>query len=62
MIGLGDQPSDKKFDGFLATIIQHEYDHLNGTLFPKRVLEQNNQLYKSVKNSKGEVEFEEMSI
>jgi len=52
----------EKFAGFLATIIQHEYDHLNGTLFPKRVLEQNNQLYKSVKNSEGETEFEEMSI
>ena len=52
----------KKFDGFLATIIQHEYDHLNGILFPKRVLEQKNQLYHSVKNSKGETEFEEMEL
>lgn len=52
----------KKFEGFLATIIQHECDHLNGILFPKRVLEQKNQLYRSVKNSKGEIEFEEMAI
>lgn len=52
----------KKFENFLATIIQHEYDHLQGTLFPKRVLEQNNPLYRSYKNSKGETEFEEMSI
>lgn len=52
----------KKFDGFLATIIQHEFDHLQGILFPKRVLEQENKLYHSYKNAKGETEFEEMSI
>lgn len=52
----------KKFDGFLATIIQHEVDHLHGILFPKRVLEQKNQLYHSLKNAKGEVEFEEIEI
>lgn len=53
---------NRKFDGFLATIIQHEYDHLQGTLFPKRVLEQKNQLYHSKKNSEGETEFEEMTL
>ncbi len=53
---------NKKFDGFLATIIQHEVDHLNGILFPKRVLEQKNPLYHSIKNAKGEVEFEEIEI
>lgn len=52
----------KKFDGFLATIIQHEVDHLNGILFPKRVLEQKSQLYHSIKNKKGEIEFEEIEI
>lgn len=52
----------KKFDGFLATIIQHEVDHLNGILFPKRVLEQKNSLYHSVKNKNGETEFEEIEI
>lgn len=52
----------KKFDGFLATILQHECDHLNGFLFTKRVLEQKNELYHSVKNKKGEVEFEEINI
>ena len=52
----------KTFDGFLATIIQHEVDHLNGVLFPKRVLEQKNPLYHSVKNAKGEIEFEEIEI
>lgn len=52
----------KEFSGFLATIIQHEYDHLQGILFPKRVLEQNEKLYKSIKNEKGETVFEEMEI
>ena len=52
----------KKFEGFIATIIQHEYDHLQGTLFPKRVLEQNNKLYRSSKNEKGETEFDEIEL
>lgn len=52
----------RKFRGFMATIIQHEVDHLNGILFPKRVLEQNGTLYQSSKNSKGEDEFEELKI
>lgn len=53
---------EKKFKGFMATIVQHEVDHLNGILFPKHVLEQNGQLYKSHKNEDGEDEFEEISI
>jgi peptide deformylase len=52
----------RKFTGFMATIIQHEVDHLNGILFPKRVLEQKGTLYQSSKNSKGEDEFEELKI
>lgn len=52
----------KTFTGFIATIIQHEVDHLNGILFPKRVLEQHNSLYHSIKNAKGEIEFEEIAI
>lgn len=50
------------FKGFIATIIQHEIDHLNGVLFTKRVLEQHGQLYKSYKNEKGEDIFEEIEI
>lgn len=56
------QKHKKKFTGFIATIIQHEYDHLQGILFPKRVLEQKNPLYKAVKNKKGETEFEEIKL
>ncbi|MCL5018886.1 MAG: peptide deformylase [Patescibacteria group bacterium] len=55
-------PHKKKFSGFLATIIQHETDHLNGILFPKRVLEQKGKLYKSYKDEKGEDEFEEIKL
>lgn len=50
------------FDGFMSTIIQHEMDHLQGILFPKRVLEQNGTLYKSHKNDKGEDEFDPLEI
>lgn len=50
------------FGGFLATIIQHEYDHLQGILFSRRVLEQKGKLYKSVKDAKGETEFQEISL
>lgn len=52
----------KKFSGFMATIIHHEMDHLEGILFPRRVLEQKGRLYKSSKNEKGEDEFEEIEI
>lgn len=52
----------KKFTGFMATIVQHEVDHLRGILFPKRVLEQKGKLYHSSKNKKGEDEFEEIEI
>lgn len=50
------------FKDFLATIIQHETDHLHGILFPKRVLEQKGTLYKSKKDEKGETVFEEITI
>jgi peptide deformylase len=52
----------KTFKGFMATIIQHEVDHLNGILFTKHVLEQSNKLYKSYKNESGEDEFEELRV
>jgi peptide deformylase len=52
----------KTFSGFLATIVQHECDHLQGILFPKRVLEQNEKLYKTVEDADGETVFEELDI
>lgn len=50
------------FTDFPAIIVQHEIDHLNGVLFTKHVLAQNEKLYKSHKNEKGEDEFEEITI
>jgi peptide deformylase len=52
----------RTFSGFIAVIIQHEFDHLQGILFPKRVLEQKGKLYKSSKNNMGESVFEEIEI
>ncbi len=52
----------RKFSGLLATIIQHEIDHLEGILFPKRVLEQKGKLYKSHKDEKNEDVFEEIEL
>ncbi|OGH07170.1 MAG: peptide deformylase [Candidatus Levybacteria bacterium RBG_13_35_9] len=52
----------KSFTGFMSTIIQHEIDHLEGILFPRRVLEQNGTLYKSEKDEKGQDIFEEIKI
>ncbi len=42
------------FSGFLATIIQHEMDHLQGRLFPSRTLEQKGKLYQAKKDKEGE--------
>lgn len=53
---------EKSFSGFLATIIQHECDHLDGILFPKRVLEQKEKLYKATTDEHGEMIFEELAI
>lgn len=50
------------FGGFSAVIVQHEYDHLAGILFPKLVLEQKNLLYRTVKNEKNETVFEEIKL
>lgn len=48
--------------GFYATILQHEYDHLQGILFPRRVLEQKGQLYKSHKGKDGKDVFDPIEI
>ncbi len=52
----------KVFSGWPATIIQHEHDHLEGILFPRRVLEQQGRLYKSHKDDDGEDVFEPLEI
>ncbi len=55
-----DEKGDKKieeFKGFLAQIVQHEIDHLNGILFIDRILEQKTPLYKFDKGDWEEVEL-----
>lgn len=52
----------KLFKGFSAVIIQHEMDHLQGILFTKHVIEQNEKLYKSHKNSEDEDVFDEIKL
>lgn len=49
--------------GVLAWIFQHEIDHLNGKLFPDRVLEQKGKFYKFTgKDKTGTDNFEEVTI
>ena len=53
---------EKEFGGFMATIIQHETDHLNGILFTQRVLEQKQKLYQIEEDEKGEEKLVEIEI
>lgn len=49
--------------GVIAWIFQHEVDHLNGKLFPDRVLEQKGKFYKFIgKDKTGTDNFEEIKI
>lgn len=53
----------ENFEGFPATVIQHEMDHLSGKIFVERILEQNGKLYKSTgKDKKGKDTWEEVEI
>lgn len=51
------QPHEKEFFGFLARIIQHEYDHLEGTVYMDRVSPIRKQLIRTKLNNivKGKV-------
>lgn len=51
-----------KFSGFLATIIQHETDHINGILFTQRVLEQKSKMYQTGKDDDGKEILEEIVL
>jgi peptide deformylase len=53
---------EKEFSGFVATIIQHETDHLDGILFTKRVLEQKEKLYEGKEDDKGNEKLVEIKI
>lgn len=56
------QEITRKFSGTLATIIQHEYDHLEGVLFIDRALQQGSKIYELVKDEDGQERFEEIII
>ncbi len=47
----------KRFFGFMATIIQHEMDHLDGRLFSSRTVEQKGQFYQMQKDKEGKEEL-----
>ncbi len=53
---------EKLFTGFSAVIVQHEMDHLQGVLFTKHVMAQNEKLYKSHKDDEGNDVFDEVKI
>ncbi len=56
------QTQIRKFSKTLATIIQHEYDHLNGILFIDRVLEQKGKIYELKKDEEDKEYLEEISV
>ena len=54
--------NEEEISGFLATIVQHEMDHLQGVLFTKRVLEQKNKFYQSTTDEQGKEILEEVVL
>lgn len=57
------QQITKSLRGVLAWIFQHEIDHLEGVLFPQRVLEQQGKMYKITgKDKAGSDIFEEVTL
>lgn len=56
------QTKKEVITGFLATIVQHEVDHLQGILFTQRVLEQKNKFYEATTDEKGKEILEEVVI
>lgn len=60
-LSLDGKMHEKEFSGFESTIVQHETDHLDGILFPMRVLEQKGKLF-SVEEKDGKEKLVEMEI
>ena len=52
----------ENINGFHATIIQHETDHLHGVLFTQRVLEGKNILYRTTYDKEGKEVLEEITL
>lgn len=60
---LAGEKIQENLTGLDAWIFQHELDHLDGTLFPDKVLEQKGRFYKfSGKDKRGEDIFEEVNL
>lgn len=53
---------EEEFSGFMATIVQHETDHLNGILFTQRVMEQKEKLFEIETDSEGNEKLVEIKI
>lgn len=45
------------FEGFLAVVVQHEFDHLQGVLFTQRALEQGHPVYQERNGKLYEIEY-----
>lgn len=57
------QWSVDRFEGFAATVVQHELDHLEGQIFVERILEQKGSLYRVTgKDKNGKEIWEEVEI
>ena len=54
---LAGEPIDQTFKGFLARVIQHEYDHIKGVMFIDRISESEKQLIEG-EIEEFELEFE----
>jgi len=54
------ETKQEKYQGFLARIIQHEYDHLQGVLFTDHLLENGLPAYILKKNEWVELEDREI--
>lgn len=53
---------EEEYSGFLATIIQHETDHINGILFTHRVIEQKGKFFQTAKDENGKETLEELKL
>lgn len=53
---------EKEFSGFMATIVQHETDHVNGILFTQRVLEQKQKFYRIEEDKNGEEKLVDIDL
>jgi len=52
----------RKFSGLTATVIQHEYDHLNGVLFIDRSLQQKSPIYELAKDEEEKEYLKEIKL